>query len=53
MTQKQLWTIAGMLFVVSAIASLIGGNTTIAIAFVAVGLSFLAMPSYLDRGRKR
>ena len=53
MSQRQLWTLGGVLFVVAAIASLIGGSTTIAFALVAVGLSFLAMPSYLDRGRKR
>ena len=53
MNDKRMWTIGGVLFVVAAIASLIGGNTVVALAFVAVGLSFLAMPDYLDRGRKK
>jgi hypothetical protein len=50
---KRMWTIGGILFVVAAIVSLIGGNTTVAIGFVAVGLGFLAMPAYLDRGGKK
>ena len=53
MNDKRLWTLGGVLFVVAAIASLVGGNTTVAIAFIAVGLGFLAMPAYLDRGGKK
>jgi hypothetical protein len=54
MNDKRLWTIGGILFIVAAIASLIGDNIDIAGAFLAIGLLFLATPSYLEgRSRKR
>lgn len=53
MNDKRLWTVGGVLFVVAAIVSLVSGSTVMGIAFIAVGLSFLAMPAYLDRGRRR
>jgi hypothetical protein len=52
MNDKRPWIIGGVLFIVAAIASLIGDNTTMAGAFVAIGLLFIAMPSYLDRKNK-
>jgi hypothetical protein len=54
MNDKRLWIIGGVLFIVAAIASLIGDNVAFAGAFVAIGLLFLATPSYLEgRSRKR
>jgi hypothetical protein len=54
MTDKRLWTIGGVLFIVAAIASLIGDNVAMAGAFIAIGLLFLVTPSYLEgRSRKR
>jgi ABC-type cobalamin transport system permease subunit len=54
MSDKRLWTIGGVLFIVAAIASLVGDNVALAGAFLAIGLLFLATPSYLEgRSRKR
>jgi hypothetical protein len=54
MTDKRLWTIGGVLFIVAAIASLVGNSIVFAGAFLAIGLLFLATPSYLEgRSRKR
>jgi hypothetical protein len=53
MNDKRLWIIGGVLSIVAAIASLIGENVTMAGAFVAIGLLFLATPSYLDRKNRR
>jgi hypothetical protein len=49
MNEKRMWIVGGLLFIVAAIVSLIGENIAMAGAFAAIGLLFLATPSYMDR----
>lgn len=53
MDQKRLWIVGGVLFLVSALVSLLGDEIGTAAAFLAIGVLFIAMPSYLERNDKR
>lgn len=52
MNSPTLWYVAGLLFVVAGIASLVSGTTTIALLLLAAGLLSLSVPSYNGRRRR-
>ncbi|WP_415975778.1 hypothetical protein [Rhodococcus sp. 077-4] len=52
MNDKRLWIVGGVLFIIAAVASLIGGSVGVAIALLVVGILFLAMPRYLARNNR-
>ena len=54
MNDKRLWIIGGVLMLAAGVLSFVSDNVAMGGALVAVGLLFLATPTYLEsRSRRR